>query len=697
MSLKEALEYGKFGWSVFPLLPRSKAPACKNGFHDAVKDEVGIRALWGTRTNLNIGIATGEPSGFWVLDVDAGRGGESAIKSLEEIHGSLPDTLVSKTGGGGKHYLFRVPKGLVIPCTINKIAPGIDTRGTGGYIAAPPSTHPNGTTYEWGEGEIVDAPQWLIRLILALQKAPVSNRGEIAPIESDWTADDVNAMLACVNPDDRETWVNVGMALHAGGWPATMWDTWSRGSSKYKMGEPFRIWGGFDDSGGISMGSLVYLAEMGGFKPKEKPYEELDFSNIGGVDLSAFKAKMSAPPLPEIETKIAIGGLVGDTLSWINTTSSQLQPELTIMNTLAALGAVFGRRYALQKLNTRTNVYMVGIAGTGQGKDNSRQKIKKLLKISGLDSFSGPDEVKTGPGLMLELKKRPSILANIDEFGLFMKALSDPKSPAYLRELTSALMKMYSCSGTSYEGGLLASQPNERTVLHEPNLCIYGTSTLSSYAEAMRAGAIKSGELSRFIVLKPAVDFPEPNFDSDDFDPPEALVSRWATFKPVGLETAPDIVEQKKIIVLLGAMKETVDDLFRYQIKMIKASREAGFDGLWVRYRENILKIAMIIAIARDHKKPVLIASDIDFGKALVGSSIRFMVKFAAENMYDGEFQKKCSEFMEAIAAGVKDRTTMIRKMRIKTKELDEIERALKEMNKINFDEKQRPRQYILL
>ena len=93
----------------------------------------------------------------------------------------------------------------------------------------------------------------------------------------------------------------------------------------------------------------------------------------------------------------------------------------------------------------------------------------------------------------------------------------------------------------------------------------------------------------------------------------------------------------------------------------------------------------------------MLIASDIDFGKALVGSSIRFMVKFAAENMYDGEFQKKCSEFMEAIAAGVKDRTTMIRKMRIKTKELDEIERALKEMNKINFDEKQRPRQYILL
>lgn len=696
MSLKEALEYGAFGWSVFPLLPRSKAPACKSGFHDAVKDEAGIRALWGTRTNLNIGIATGEPSGFWVLDVDAGRGGEEALAALENQYGSLPATLVSKTGGGGKHYLFRVPKGLVIPCTINKIAPGIDTRGTGGYIAAPPSIHPNGTTYEWGEGEIVDAPQWLIRLILALQKTPAPKGVEIAPIESDWTTEDVISMLACVSPDDRDTWINVGMALHAGGWPATMWDTWSRGSTKYKMGEPFRKWGGFDGSGGVSMGSLVYLAEMGGFKPKEKPYEELDFSNVGGVDLSAFKAKMTTPPLPEVETKIAIGGLVGDTLSWINTTSLKLQPELTIMNILAALGAVFGRRYALQKLNTRTNVYMVGIAETGQGKDKSRQQIKKLLKISGLDTFSGPDEVRSGPGLMVELKKRPSFVANIDEIGMFMRAMFDPKAPAYLREISSMFTKMYSCSGTSYEGGIIASQPNDRTTLHEPNLCIYGTTTLYSYAEAMRSSSIKSGELNRFIVLKSSVDFPEPNFNAEDSDPPETLVSRWASFKPAGMETAPDFVEQEKTVVLLGTMEEAVNELFRYQDKMIKEYREAGLGALWVRYRENILKVAMIIAIARDQKKPVLIASDIEFGKSLVGSSIRFMMRFATDNMYDGDFQKKCSEFMDSIGAGVKDRTAMIRKMRIKTKELDEIERALKEMNKIDFNEKERPRKYIL-
>lgn len=693
MSLKEAIEYGKYGWAVFPLLPRSKAPACKNGFHDAVKLESDVKALWGVRTNLNIGIATGEPSGFWVLDIDPDKGGDTSLTTLENKYGSLPDTLVSKTGGGGKHYLFKVPKGIKIPCTISKLATGIDTRGTGGYIAAPPSIHPNGLSYEWAEADIIDAPDWLIKLIMGLKKESTKVEGAEA-VEGDWTTEDVLSMLAVISPDDRDTWVQVGMALHSSGWPATMWDTWSRSSAKYKMGEPFRIWGGFKKNAGVSMGSLVYMAQVNGWEPKDKPYEELDISNVGGVDLSEFKAKITA--LPETETKISVGGLVGDTLSWINSTAFKLQPELTIMNILAALGAVFGRRYALQKLNTRTNVYMVGIAETGQGKDNSRQKIKQLMRLAGLENFSGPDEVRSGPGLMLELKKRPSFVANIDEIGMFMRALFDPKAPAYLREISSMFTKMYSCSGTSYEGGIIASQPDQRTVLNEPNLCIYGTTTLASYAEAMRSSSIKSGELNRFIVLKSSVDFPEPNFSSDNSDPPDTLISRWAKFKVEGLAAAPDIIEQEKTIVMLGDTEEQVNELFRFQDKMIKEYRAAGFGALWVRYRENILKLAMITAIARNQNKPVLSKSDIEFGKALVTASIKFMMQFAANNMYDGEFQKKCSEFMDNVNSGATNRTEMIRRMKIRSKELDEIERALFEMGKITFNEKDRPRRYIL-
>ncbi len=582
-----------------------------------------------------------------------------------------------------------------IPCTINKLAPGIDTRGTGGYIAAPPSIHPNGSAYEWLEGEIVDAPEWLVKLIMGLKKELPKPEPGVGTevVEGDWTTEDVLSMLAVISPDDRDTWVQVGMALHSSGWPATMWDTWSRNSTKYKMGEPFRIWGGFKKGAGVSIGSLVYMAQANGWVPKDKPYEQLDMSNVGGVDLSEFKASLS----PEIEEKIVVSGLIGDTVSWINETAQKRQPELALINTIAALGAIFGRRYALQKFNTRTNVYMVGIAETSQGKNHSRQKIKELMRSSGLDFFLGPDKIESGPGLMLELQKRPSLIMHIDEIGDFLENIKNQKAPVYLKAIVSNLLTIYSDSGSTVECGLLASRPDQRTILHEPNLCIYGTTVLAKYAEAMKSESVKSGELNRFIVLKPKIDFP---VDQEKFDklapPPESLISRWGRFKVEGLQAAPEFIEQEKVIVLLGDTAEEIKKIYLQQDENIKKHHKNGLGALWGRYGENVLKIAMISAICRDSEKPKLINTDLVFGRAIVGASLKFMFKFATTNMYDSAFQQSCSLFMERIEEGINNRTDMLRYMRIKAKELDEIERALFEMGKITFTEKDRPRRYLL-
>src|ERR1035437_5467647 len=81
MSLDAALQYAERGWSVFPLLPRSKVPATQHGFKDSSKDPEAILSMWGARTNLNIGIATGET--FWVLDIDADKGGNESLETWE--------------------------------------------------------------------------------------------------------------------------------------------------------------------------------------------------------------------------------------------------------------------------------------------------------------------------------------------------------------------------------------------------------------------------------------------------------------------------------------------------------------------------------------------------------------------------------------------------------------------------------------
>ncbi len=110
----------------------------------------------------NVGYATGSPNGVWVLDVDGAKGYDSLL-ALVEANGDLPTTRVCQTGSGGLHIYFKIPdNGKTIRNSVRKIADGIDVRGEGGFVVAPPSVHASGGCYTWvSEAEPVRAPDWL--------------------------------------------------------------------------------------------------------------------------------------------------------------------------------------------------------------------------------------------------------------------------------------------------------------------------------------------------------------------------------------------------------------------------------------------------------------------------------------------------------------------------------------------------------
>lgn len=159
---------------------KEKNPNCKPGKHpfgklvphgvsDATDDPETIRK-WFADGRFNLGIATGEVSGIFAFDQDDRDGGHLSVQDLEEKHGSLPTTLTQRTGNG-KHLLFKMPPGVDVRNSQKALAPGIDIRGTGGYIVAAPSMHESGRQYEFIESSgfdrsmIADAPDWLIDLI----------------------------------------------------------------------------------------------------------------------------------------------------------------------------------------------------------------------------------------------------------------------------------------------------------------------------------------------------------------------------------------------------------------------------------------------------------------------------------------------------------------------------------------------------
>ena len=147
-----ALHYAGLGLAVFPIKPRSKQPLTAHGFKDASKDQQQIDQWWSRWPDANIGIATGSASGGLVvidLDIDDSKGldGRVTLREWETQHGNLPDeTWTAITGRGGCHYFYHDTATVRNRTGIYK---GIDVRGEGGYIVAPPSIHPNGNTYTW--------------------------------------------------------------------------------------------------------------------------------------------------------------------------------------------------------------------------------------------------------------------------------------------------------------------------------------------------------------------------------------------------------------------------------------------------------------------------------------------------------------------------------------------------------------------
>jgi bifunctional DNA primase/polymerase-like protein len=130
-----------------------------------VKDatiDPGVIERWWQRADFNIGVATGAVSGILVIDVDD-VDAEAELRRLETAHVALPATVEAITARG-RHLFFRWPE-QDIRNSAGKIAPGIDVRGNGGYIIAPPSLHPSGRRYAWSVDSanvFAPAPAWLL-------------------------------------------------------------------------------------------------------------------------------------------------------------------------------------------------------------------------------------------------------------------------------------------------------------------------------------------------------------------------------------------------------------------------------------------------------------------------------------------------------------------------------------------------------
>ncbi|GAA2387006.1 hypothetical protein GCM10010420_07410 [Streptomyces glaucosporus] len=168
-ALRHATTAADMGFHVGPLT-RKKLPAIRSphrddppgtpkcrgecgrlghGVHDFSNDRDRVAAQFAAAPYATgYGIACGRAPHWLIgLDLDRKNGvdGVESLRALADEHGfTMPATVVVATPSGGLHLWLSGPAGVKVPNSASKLGPGIDVRGSGGYLVGPGSWTPKG-------------------------------------------------------------------------------------------------------------------------------------------------------------------------------------------------------------------------------------------------------------------------------------------------------------------------------------------------------------------------------------------------------------------------------------------------------------------------------------------------------------------------------------------------------------------------
>jgi len=698
------------GFPILPIQPNTKKPGMfrlgswhdypkwsRHCERDTTENEVDI---WGDWPEAGIGIAAGRVIG---IDIDVVHSAAIAHEIEALAKRMLGDTPAVRIGRAPKRLLvYRA----VQPFAGFKYLP-IEVLGLGQQFIAY-GVHPEtGQPYDWPVSTLADlTPDELpaiteaqarefakeAYLLIPLDQRPKSLRvgprstGECANLpEQRGTFEAVEDALAhIVNADlAYDSWVRIGMAIKGAlgdeGWP--LFEDWSATSQKNDPKTTARSWRSFAPQR-IGAGTLYKLALDNGWQPApdlqlngevvingHHPARELLEALQSPDPITTEPAGDSLPaPKPLPAGWDQVGGVIADMMALMAVTAKRPQPVLALGASLCAVGALMGRKYRTES-NTRSNLYVVGIAESGAGKNHSRVVINELFRKANLLQYLGGNKIASGSGLLTAIQRQPAILFQLDEFGMFLSAAADRKrSPRYVCEILDLMTELYTTAGTTYFGIEYASTQhnNAHRAIHQPCACIYGTTTPLHFWQALQAANVADGSLARFLILESEQDFPDSNPVFGVIDPPASLIEQLLLIHAGGgqlegnlsdVGAIDEVLVEPRVVPMTAPAQAAFRQLDEELVGQLRSSRGSGYSSILARIEENATKLALIRAVSRDPVAPCIEDHDAHWGIALSRHCAELTIREASarvsENQVESHHKRALQILREAGQAGM--------------------------------------------
>lgn len=620
--LDAALHYGELGYAVFPCAPGTKTPLTEHGCLDASTDAERIEAWWTNRPNANVAIATG---GLAVIDVDE----ESTwLADAPERELDLAAAPMSLTANGGRQYVFRQPPNKAWRNTAGRLAAHVDTRADGGYVVVPPSVLEGGRAYRWAEGmELEDPPENL-------------------PEPPGWLADLLNG-----SPTASPTLAHVAAAPPGGnGIPSGQ-----RNATLARLaGSMRRV--------GMTHNEIAAALERANAERCQPPLDRREVERITAsvaryapdevavalaedhwgqmYDEAPEEPNEHPDPGPIPDHLLHVPGFVDAVAGHTLATAPYPERVLAFCGAICLQAFLAGRKVRDESDN-RTNLYVLGLANSGAGKDHPRKVNQRILHAVGLSDGIG-DSFASGEGIEDRLFTNPSALFQTDEIDGLMTKINQAKDARH-EGIVNVLLKMYTSSNSIYPMRVKAGK--EHGVVDQPNLCIFGTAIPKHYYDALSLKMLTNGFFARMLVLETCKRGTGQDAVIRDVPDPILDVARWwAEFRPGtgNLEhwhPVPVVVPATPVAAdLLRQLRIHADE----QYSLAEERDDPAGMAIWARANEKARRLALIHACSANHEHPEIDEAAARWAWDFVDHQTRRMLFMSGDHVSENEFDARC-------------------------------------------------------
>ena len=649
--LAAALRYAELGYPVFPCAPGGKAPLTEHGFHDATVDAEQIERWWAQYPSANIGLAT---EGLVVVDIDGGDNpwpSEDSERMFELAAGPM-----ALTPRGGSHRIFRQPHCKRWRCTEGRLAHKVDTRADGGYIVAPPSEIAGGIAYRWAPGlelddppdRLPEPPPWLAKELdrLSLSTNGTPNLANGAPVLAKGTP--TLAQVATGSPEAN--------AIPEG----------QRNATLARLGGNMRRVG----MSQAEIAAALHQTNQDRCVPPLSPREvERIAASIARYEPDAVAValtenhwdQMYAETQPDDQAAanpdpgaipdhlLSVPGFIDEVMTYTLTTAPYPERSLAFCGALALQALLAGRRVR-DEADNRTNLYVLGLANSGAGKDYPRKVNQRILLHVGMSDCIG-DTFASGEGIEDRLFVHPSVLFQTDEIDGLMTKINLGRDARH-EGVMNVLLKMYTSASSLYPMRVKAGK--EPGIIDQPCLCIFGTAIPKHYYEALSLKMLSNGFFARMLIMETGKR--GKGQDASVRDPPDSVLATaqwWSDCSPG--EKRSNLADWHPIPKIIECTSEAgaVLRAFRVRAEIEYGLAEDKVDqagmAIWARANEKARRLALIYACSANHADPCITADAARWACEFVDHQTRRMLFMTAEYVAENEFDGRCKKLVATL------------------------------------------------